>query len=80
MSRVCPGQRNHPESAHNPKVAGSNPAPATESPGQRLADEGFYRHLTLFYRRFHRLLYRLPASSLSKVLAASDCMPGRTCW
>ena len=29
--------------AHNPKVAGSNPAPATKSPGRRLVGQGFYR-------------------------------------
>ncbi len=36
--------------AHNPKVAGSNPAPATESPGQRPADRGFYRQAVFFSR------------------------------
>jgi hypothetical protein len=40
--------------AHNPKVAGSNPAPATKSPGQRVADQGFYRVRRFFYRVFYR--------------------------
>ena len=42
---------------HNPKVAGSNPAPATESPGQRPADQGFYRLGAFFYRPFYRRVW-----------------------
>ncbi len=45
---VFPGQR--ALQTHNPKVAGSNPAPATESPGQRAADRGFYRSEEFFSR------------------------------
>jgi hypothetical protein len=36
--------------SHNAKVAGSNPAPATKSPGQRTADRGFYRLAVVFPR------------------------------
>ena len=46
----------HPGS-HNPKVAGSYPAPATESPGQRTAGQGFYRVMRFFYRRSGWLLF-----------------------
>ena len=68
--------------AHNPKVAGSNPAPATnEGPGQRTADRGFYRLPALFYRHFHRFFYRLLAATFSKTRAASvhdgHCGSGR---
>lgn len=32
----------------------ANPAPATTSPGQRLAGQGFYRVKRFFYRAFYR--------------------------
>jgi hypothetical protein len=67
-------------SPHNPKVAGSNPAPATKSPGQCNAGQGFYRSPAPFYRGFYRFFYRLPAISFSKTRAASACIPGSTCW
>ena len=41
--RAFPQVSEHPALAHNPKVAGSNPAPATKSPGQRNAGQGFSR-------------------------------------
>src|SRR5438105_1012085 len=43
--------------AHNPKVAGSNPAPATkESPGQsRCASTGSSVCQAIFYRIFYRM-------------------------
>jgi hypothetical protein len=41
--RMIPQVSVHHPIAHNPKVGGSNPPPATESPSQRIADRGFYR-------------------------------------
>ena len=82
----CPG--NGGRRTHNPKVAGSNPAPATKSPGQRLADQGFYRSgrglLTGFYLFVHRLHQgfcptydlRVSRGGGSNVVVASVCMRG----
>jgi len=38
------------DSANNPKVAGSNPAPPVKSPGQWTAGQGFYRFGVFFSR------------------------------
>jgi hypothetical protein len=66
---------------HNPKVAGSNPAPATICPGQRIAGRGFYRVAAVFSRRFNRAdpVEGVGATRSSKTRAASACMPGKTC-
>ncbi len=50
FSLVSGYPRNGRRRTHNPKVAGSNPAPATESPGQRTANQGFYRSRRAFFR------------------------------
>ena len=73
--------------AHNPKVVGSNPTPATtEALVDQQIGSGFYRCQADFIRRFNRVFSRLllaggrGARSASKVRAASACMPGSTCW
>ena len=47
-------------SAHNPKVVGSNPTPATtEALVDRKIGRGFYRSAAVFSRRFNRVFSRL---------------------
>ena len=62
--RETPGRQHFPGQAvtsqhrlqgtHNPKVAGSNPAPATDRPGSEKFWPGLPRHQGFFYRRFYR--------------------------
>jgi hypothetical protein len=72
--------------AHNPKVVGSNPTPATtEALVDRWIGQGFFRCQAVFFRGFHRVLSRLVgaggsgggATSCSNTLAASACHPDR---
>ena len=67
------------DGAHNPKVGGSNPPPATKEVQVRAR---FWRGLLRAERSFYRPFYRVEAgreSRLAKIRAASACMPGRTC-
>ena len=71
-------------SAHNPKVAGSNPAPATKGPGQTpCLTRAVSRVGPLPARYRHHATVSSGSTgvmSRAKVLAASRCMPGSTCW
>ena len=64
--------------AHNPKVGGSNPPPATiESAGQRPRR---VRGLTVFRARYRPSTGVASSISRANVSAASRCIPGSTCW
>ncbi len=68
---------------HNPKVAGSNPAPATNEMLVRgPAECGASQRLKCFYRHFYRVEAGRSAHGSrrpAKMCAASCCMPGMTC-
>ena len=80
--------------AHNPKVAGSNPAPATneacDGRRSRALRPGFHRFQAAFLRPFLRrstvslvgrfLAFGAGAARRSAMPAASACIPGRRCW
>ena len=76
----CPDA--HDAIAHNPKVVGSNPTPATISPSHSPASRGVYRLEAVFFRRFNRAEPVEVAGVIicSNTRAASDCSPGMTCW
>ncbi len=68
------------EGPHNPKVAGSNPAPATKDAGQGPSRREGLAVCGVFYRGLYRVEAGRGSRRRAKVLAASACIPGRTCW